>query len=429
MIDLNERTIDKKGYRLHIVENKKFKTIHIIAKFRSPLSRDSITKRALLPFVLQQGTERYPTLNAFHRALDDLYGATFSIDGTKKGEQHILTARMTLANQTYLSTNENILKQGLTFFSDTLFRPKQENGSFDPKIVAKEKQTLKQKIAAMADDKMRYANTRIVDEMCKDEPYHIHVHGYPEDLNDISEKNLYQYYTEMLEHDALDLYIMGDFDSIDLDQLIGNLFDRDDKNKQDEEVTTDDHFVEQSNEVIEEQHVQQGKLHLGFRTHTKFADHDYPALQVFNAIFGGFPSSKLFINVREKNSLAYYAASQFESHKGLLFVFSGIAPKDFEQAKAIILEQMEAMRKGDFTEEQISEAKRLIINQYKETLDDPFGMIEVMYNQNIANTSRSVAEFIEEINDVGMNAIIKMANKLELDTVYFLTAKGGQDNE
>src|SRR5699024_7604611 len=160
--------------------------------------------------------------------------------------------------------------------------------------------------------------------------------------------------------------------------------------------------------VIEDQQIQQGKLHLGYRTHTKFADPDYPALQVFNAIFGGFPSSKLFINVREKNSLAYYASSKFESHKGILFVFSGIAPSDFDQAKSIILEQMEAMKKGDFTEEQISEAKRLIINQYKQTLDDPFGMIEIIYNQQMANTQRTVDELIDLINQVDAEAIIKV---------------------
>ncbi|MBU5595062.1 insulinase family protein [Amphibacillus sp. MSJ-3] len=429
MIDLNERTVEKKGYKLHIVENKKFKTIHIIAKFRSQLSRESITKRALLPFVLQQGTERYPTANAFRRALDDLYGATFSIDGSKKGEQHILTARMSIANQAYLSTDENVLQAALKFFSETIFNPKQENGKFDANIVAKEKQTLKQKITALDDDKMHYANTRMIDEMCKDEPYHLHIHGYPEDLDGISEENLYQYYLEMIEEDPLDIYIMGDFESIDINQLVGSLFDRNLKKIQEQDHLTEDPLVKRSKEVIEEQDVQQGKLHLGYRTHTKFADPDYPALQVFNAIFGGFPSSKLFINVREKNSLAYYAASQFESHKGLLFVFSGIAPQDFEQAKTIILEQMDAMRKGEFTEDQISEAKRLIINQYKETLDDPFGMIEVLYNQRIANSNRSVRTFIEEINQVEKDEIIKIANKLELDTVYFLTAKGGQMDE
>lgn len=428
-MDVNIKTIEKQGYTLHIVDDKKFKTIHFTAKFRALLSRDTITKRALLPFVLQQGTAKYPTANQFRRALDNLYGATFSMDGTKKGEQHILTARMTLANQAYLSTDDNILKLGLNFLSDTLFNPKQENNQFDDKIVTKEKQTLTQKIASIADDKIHFANIRLVDEMCKDEPYHIHVHGYPEDIDAITVKNLAEYYQQILTEDKLDLYVMGDFESVDVEQLIGDLFDRQVVNHESDPIIAEDRSVQESKQIVEEQSIQQGKLHLGYRTHTRFQDPDYPALQVFNGIFGGFPSSKLFINVREKNSLAYYASSQFESHKGLLFVYSGIAPADFEQAKSIILEQMEAMKQGDFTEEQIEQAKRQIINQYKETLDDPFGMIEVMYNQKVGNSTRSVAQFIEAINQVNKELIIKVANKLELDTIYFLTAKGGQTDE
>jgi len=428
-MDLNVRTVEKQGYTLHIVDHKKFKTIHFTAKFRSVLSRDTITKRALLPFVLQQGTAQYPTANEFRRALDNLYGATFSIDGTKKGEQHILTARMTLANQTYLSTDENILKRGLSFFSDTLFKPKQVDNQFDPKIVTKEKQTLKQKIASIADDKLHYANIRLVDEMCKDEPYQIHIHGYPEDIESITAENLAKYYQEILSDDTLDLYVMGDFESVDVEQLVGNLFDRQENNHQKEQIITEDRDVQEAKQIIEEQSIQQGKLHLGYRTHIRYQDPDYPALQVFNGIFGGFPSSKLFVNVREKNSLAYYASSQFESHKGLLFIYSGIAPADFEKAKTIILDQVKAMQVGDFSDEQIDEAKRQIINQYKETLDDPFGMIEVIYNQRVGQSTRSVAEFIEAIDQVTKESIIQVANKLELDTIYFLTATGGQSDE
>ncbi|NMA90911.1 MAG: insulinase family protein [Amphibacillus sp.] len=428
-MDINLKTIEKKGYRLHIVDHKKFKTIHFTAKFRTALNREDITKRALLPFVLQQGTAKYPTLNLFRRALDNLYGATFSIDGTKKGEQHILTARMTLANQAYLSTDENILQEGLTFFSEAIFKPKVENNQFDPKIVNKEKQTLKQKITSIVDDKIHYANIRLVDEMCKDEPYQIHVHGYLEDIDAINETNLAQYYEKVLTEDKLDLYVMGDFESVNVEGIIGDLFDRNQVSTNDEDLTIEDRHVKDSQEVIEEQSIQQGKLHLGFRTHTRFQDPDYPALQVFNAIFGGFPSSKLFINVREKNSLAYYASSQFESHKGLLFVYSGIAPNDYEKAKTIIIEQMDAMKQGDFTEEQIEESKRQIINQYKETLDDPFGMIEVLYNQRVGQSDRSVFELIEAIQEVDKSMIVKVAEKMELDTVYFLTAMGGQNHE
>lgn len=431
MLNPDVKTLTKNGYRLHIVNSKKFKTVHFTFKLRTALDRKTITKRALLPFVLQQGTERYHTSHEFRKALDNLYGAVMSIDGTKKGQHHVLSMRMEVANQAYLSTSKNILAEALEFFSEAIFYPKKINDGFDSKIVEREKQTLAQKIASIADDKMSYANMRLIDEMCDQEAYRLHVHGYQEDLDNINAINLYEYYQHALQHDEIDLYVLGDFEDVDIEALIDSKFGEI-ENSVDEQLRNDkkelNKRIEKTNEVIEEQVVQQAKLHLGFRTNIRFADKDYPALQIFNAIFGGFPSSKLFINVREKNSLAYYAASRFESHKGLLFVFSGIDPKAFEKAKQIILEQMDAMRNGDFTSEQIDEAKKLVMNQYKETLDDPFGIIEVMYNQDLAKTDRTLETFFNQLQQVDKEQLIAVGRKIQLDTIYFLTSKGGQTN-
>src|SRR5690625_3623189 len=172
------------------------------------------------------------------------------------------------------------------------------------------------------------------------------------------------------------------------------------------------------NEVIERQNIQQAKLHLGYRTNCIYKDNDYPALQVFNGIFGGFPSSKLFINVREKNSLAYYAASRLESHKGLLLVFSGIAANDYEKAREIIELQMTAMRNGEFTEDELSETKDLIINQLLETLDHPQGIVELLYQQVIGDKVISPEELIEKIASVTVKDVIQVASNIQEDTIY-----------
>lgn len=424
MVNMNEKIIQKKGYRLHIVNSEKFKTVQFTVKLRARLERETITKRALLPFVLQQGTERYPSANQFRRALDDLYGSVLSVDGSKKGDHHVITIRMEVANQTYLSTSKNILSEALEFLRAFIYQPKKIDGGFDPKIVEREKQTLNQKISALIDDKMSYANLRLIDEMCAGEAYSLHVHGYPEDLSNMDATNLYQYYQEALQNDQFDIYLSGDFEDVDMEALLGDHFDRNEPAVTDPVAAIHKEITEPK-ELIEEQALQQAKLHLGYRTNITFSDQDYPALQIFNAIFGGFPSSKLFINVREKNSLAYYAASRFESHKGLLFVFSGIDPKEYQNAKTIILAQMDAMQAGDFTDDQIEEAKKLVQNQYKETLDDPFGVIEVLYNQGLANTDRTIETFFSQLNQVNKEALVAVGKKLELDTTYFLTAQGG----
>lgn len=424
MAKLQEKVIEEQGYRLHMIQSNKFKTVHVVAKFIAPLSRKDVTKRALLPFVMQQATTNYPTSNAFRQKLDDLYGSTFSMDGSKKGEMHILTARMSVVNPSYLSTSEPILEEAIQFFKEAIFNPKVIGDGFDPKIVEREKQSLGQKIESIKDNKMQLANMRLIEEMCEDEVYKTHVHGYPEDFSEITPENLYNYYQQVMTNEPLDIYVIGDLTQLDITTLFKKQFSRK-ANKPVPKMQATEKVVLASKEIIEKEPIQQGKLHFGFRTHTRFGDEDYPALHVFNAIFGGFPSSKLFINVREKNSLAYYASSRFESHKGLLFVFSGIAPKDFDQAKSIILAQLDAMRASDFTDEDMKEAKLLITNQYKENLDEAYGIIEMLYNQHFSDEQHTL-NFVSRIESVTKEAVLRVAQRIELDTTYFLTQKGAE---
>lgn len=418
----------KNGYHLHTIQSDKFKTISIVIKIRAPLNRDTITKRALLPYVLQQGTNKLPDLRSLRGALDELYGAVLTAYGSKKGENHLLTIRLETANESYLNSEEEVFTPAVKLLRDILFDPKRSSEGFDPSIVKREKQTLKQKITSIIDDKMSYANERLIDEMCADEPFHYHVNGYEEDLDEIDEKNLYTYYQQMLQEDTIDIYVLGDIKDKQIEEKIHTFFQRE---RQPELLPTvfSTNQPETVKTVTEKQDVQQAKLHLGYRTNTVLKDPEYFALQVFNGLFGGFPSSKLFLNVREKHSLAYYAASRLESHKGLLFVYSGIDPSDYEKARLIIEEQLTALQEGDFTETQLKETKELIINQYLETMDSPTGMIELLFNQHVGELELSPEEVIDRIRKVSREQVLEAASSVKLDTVYLLTGKEEKGNE
>jgi predicted Zn-dependent peptidase len=173
--------------------------------------------------------------------------------------------------------------------------------------------------------------------------------------------------------------------------------------------------------VKEQQDVKQGKLNIGYRTNIIYGDSDYFALQVFNGIFGGFSHSKLFINVREKASLAYYAASRLESHKGLMMVMSGIDLKNYDQAVGIIHDQLEAMRNGDFTDQELDQTKAVIQNQILETIDTARGLTEILYHNVVADAKISLDTWLEEMQKVTKEEIIEVAKKIQLDTIYFLT--------
>nr|WP_026680956.1 pitrilysin family protein [Priestia megaterium] len=433
MREILETTKDVNGLHLHFIPNKKYKTITLVLKLKAPLSRDTITKRALIPYILKQGTKKYPSKQKLQMKLDDLYGASISIDGAKKGENHIISLRLEIANQKFLEDTTTILDEGINLLHEILFDPNVTNQQFEQAIFNREKETLRQKINALKDDKMSYANMRLIDEMCNGEPYQLHVHGYEEDLNKLNEQNLFTYYQQMLKEDSIDLYIQGDLDEAVMERKLSAVFHRDDLEAERMQITKNPKpaSVEKTKprEVIETDKIQQAKLYIGYRTNITFQDDAYYALHVFNGLFGGFPSSKLFINVREKNSLAYYAASRMESNKGLLLVFSGIAPDDFEKARDIIREQMTAMKQGDFTENELDETKALISNQLLETLDHPQGTIEFLYQQVLSNKKVEPLAFIEQIKRVTKEEVVAVANKLEEDTLYLLTAEKGDSNE
>lgn len=424
-----EEVVRNDQLNVHFIQTKKFKTLNFVCKFRAPLRRETVTKRALLPYILQQGTKSYPSEKELQMKLNQLYGAVLSIDATKKGNSHIISVRFELANQKYIQEESSLLEEAISLLKEIIYHPLTTgNNAFYEKTFDREKETLRKKMQAIVDDKMAYANMRLIDEMFKGEPYALHVHGYEEDLQEITAQNTYEYYQSLLKDDQLDLYVLGDFNEEHMYEQLLTYFQSHKSHFQEIENTKKER-IQDVHTVIDRQQVQQAKLHIGYRTNCSFQDDAYFALQVFNGLFGGFPSSKLFLNVREKHSLAYYAASRLESHVGLLLVFSGIDTGDYQQAREIIEDQLQAMQRGDFTESDVQETKDMIANQLLETMDHPQGIVELLYQQVLGNKKRSPELFIQSIRKVTKEEVVQIANKIEEDTVYLLTNTGGDHRE
>ncbi|WP_338786591.1 EF-P 5-aminopentanol modification-associated protein YfmF [Metabacillus sp. FJAT-53654] len=420
---INEQLVNVNGLSLHTVSTSKFKTNTIVLKLLAPLNEQDVTYRALLPYVLQRGTKSFPTSTSLRQHLDELYGATLHVDLAKKGENHIISFRMELANEKFLSNPAPLLEKGIKLLSEILLDPFVDGEAFKDEIVTQEKRTLKQRIQSVYDDKMRYSNLRLVQEMCKGEPYALHVNGDIDDIEQISPQTLFDYYQKAISSDKIDLYVVGDLDQQEVEGYVKRYFPLQNNHQPVNEAFKKQEVEE--NEVIEEQDVKQGKLNIGYRTNSTYRDDDYYALQVFNGIYGGFSHSKLFINVREKASLAYYAASRVESHKGLLMVMSGIEVQNYDQAVTIIREQMAAMKSGDFTDQEFEQTKAVIRNQLLETIDTAYGLVEIVYHNVIAQKNRSFDEYLQGIEKVSKEDVVRVADKVELDTIYFLKGMGG----
>lgn len=420
-----EHVFKKQGYNLHIINTEKYKTNTIVWKMKAPLQVETVTYRALLPHVMQSSTQNYPTTTAFRAYLEDLYGATLFVDLSKKGEYHIITFTIEIANEKFLADDTPLLQKAINLLEETLLHPNAKNGSFVEKTVEQEKRNLKQRIQSVYDDKMRYSSVRLVEEMCKGEPYAIQTNGELDQIDSITAKSLFEYYERAFREDELDLYVIGDVDVKEVEGFCGNLQFEDRKPKAISHATDQQQVKEK--EVKETQDLKQGKLNIGYRTNIVYGDPDYFALQVFNGLFGGFPHSKLFINVREKASLAYYAASRVESHKGLLMVMSGIENAKYQQAVSIIKEQMDVMKKGDFTEQDIDQTKAVIRNQFLETVDSARGLIEVLYHNVAAKSHVQLENWLDLVAKTTKDEIIDVGKKVELDTIYFLAGLDGEE--
>lgn len=412
------------GLRVHMIPTDKYKTNTFVFRFKAPLNEETVTERALLPYVLQSATEKLPSVIRLRQYLEELYGSSLAVDVSKKGEDHIISIYVDIANETYLQDAPPLFEKALSMLSDIVLHPATEGSGFLSSIVESEKRALVQRIEATYDDKMRYANERLIEEMCKVEPYRLSANGQKERVVSITNETLYRYYQKVLAEDEMDLYIIGDIDEDAVD-LVGKYFSITPRTAKHKNVILHKRNNE-GQEIVEKQELKQSKLNIGYRTYITYRDEDYFALQLFNGLFGGFSHSKLFVNVREKNSLAYYAASRFESHKGLLFVMSGIEAKNYEKAVEIIKEQMKAMQNGDFSEEEIHQTKSVIQNQILEAIDTPRGFVEMLYHGVIAERTRPIEEWLTGIERVTKEKIVKVANNIELDTIYFLHGTEGE---
>lgn len=421
MAVIDEIKIKQAGITIHFVPTKKFKTTTLVWKMKAPLKEETVTYRALLPNVLQSNTAAYPTSTAFRSHLDQLYGASLFTDVSKKGEYHIMSFQMEMVNERFLSKPEPLLEQAFKLLHDVLINPNVKGNAFDADTVAKEKRALKQRLQAVYDDKMRYSSLRLTQEMCMEENYRLEANGILSEVDEITPESLYNYYKTAFAEDELDLYVIGDLDEARVTQMSSEYFQF--AERKPERVMHNKHDILEVKELKETQDIKQGKLNIGYRTNITYGDRDYFALQMFNGIFGGFSHSKLFINVREKASLAYYAASRLESHKGLLMVMSGIDNKNYNQAVTIIKEQMEAMKKGEFSDQEMEQTKAIIKNQLLETIDTSRGLTEVLYHNVVAAVDKPLDDWLSSIDRVTKDEIVACGEKIQMDTIYFLSGE------
>ena len=419
----------KQGIKLHTINTNKFKT-NLIAMFLSiPLTRENVTKNSLLVSVLRRGCEKYKTQEEISKKLEEMYGAEFNCGLDKLGKNHVLKFYIESINDEFLPQNgENMLKQSIEILYEIVFNPFKQNGEFNEEYINQEKENVKQIIEAKKDNKARYALFRCVEEMYKDKPQGLYKYGYVEDLENINAQNLYEYYLNLIDTCKIDIFVSGKLENIDVENIIeddenlSKLKDREPEYNINKPETKN--IIEQANKVEEKLDVTQGKLVIGYDVEASKEDIENKKFRyigmLYNAILGGTATSKLFQNVREKASLAYTASSSFSYYTGNIFVNAGIEIENFEKATNIIKEQIEAMKQGDFTEEDLQNAKKVIVSNIAGISDEQDTEIIYFLGQELSGNNVSLEQYAEFVQDVNKNEIEDFAKKVNINTIYFL---------
>ncbi len=410
-----------KGVSLHIRQTAQFKTVNFSIKWRAPLNDKAASERTVLTNVLQHSNEKFPTSAAFRSYLDDLFGTVLYFDTGKRGKEHTVLLNVETVNDQYLS-QANVLDEVISLLQQAIFKPNFENGVFKKTIVEREKEMVIQRIQSVFDDKSRYAQKRLMEIMRPNDPASISANGTIEEVKAITPDSLTKTYEDMLANDLIDIYVVGDIDIEKITAQVQKALPFTDRKEHDWNMP------EASSKEIapytkETQEMKQGKLHIGYNAPVRFGDEDYPKMQIFNGVFGGYAHSKLFMNVREKESLAYYASSSYSSYYGLLFVVSGIEATNEEKARELIAEQLKAIQNGEITDLELAQTKAMLINQLKEALDSPRGQIEIFDQYKVLDEPFTLDTWTTRWQKVTKEDVQEMANKIELEATYFLCGK------
>jgi predicted Zn-dependent peptidase len=388
------------------------------------LEKQLAAETALIPAVLERGTGKYPSFRDLKIRLEELYGAELGADVIKKGERQILSFSLEVVNDKF-APGENLLRQGLLILRDVISDPFIENGAFKSDYVYQEKEQLAKEIKGLINDKINYALERCIQEMCPAERFGVYRYGSIEELERVSAEGLYEYYRSLLKENPIDIFVVGEVDPKETFDLIQETFNFPRSGEPVQFPPVEVHNIPGEVRYHEERlPVNQGKLTLGYRTNTSYRDEEYVPLMFYNGILGGFPHSKLFQNVREKASLAYYSFSRLEKHKGIQLIGSGIEVENYQQALEIILEQVELIRKGKITREEMENTRRALISAYKVVGDSPYNLVNFYTDGLVGEREEGIDYFIRKIEGIREDNVVEVAHRVHLDTVYFLCSEG-----
>ena len=409
------------GVNFSVIMDDRFKTGRISASMFLPLDKKTASANSILINILSRSCKSNPTFASLNQRLGELYGASLASDIDKIGESQVLNLCATFLDDRYSLDGESISEQLTALLCDMLFNPNLIDNHFKEDDIEQEKRQLIELIESEYNDKKTYAKLRCQEIMCANENFSINPLGTKEQVLALSPSDIYDAWQNMITHARFEIMMLGDTKP---DLAIGEFKKAFNKVNRESTLDSSATFLQSASQVkriTETADIVQSKLVMGFRTGSINPDDNVVARRVMNSLLGGTPHSKLFLNVREKLSLCYYCASRYDRNKGLMLIESGVEKKNIDHAVEEISNQLNAIKKGDFTQNEIDATKLSLANSFR-TISDYLGGLENFYiAQAFCKEIKTPEQCVDEVNKVTKDEIVEVANKITLDTIYTLT--------
>ncbi len=413
---------------IYKINSEKFKSIYFSINFTMPVNKRQISENALLSAVLGKSNKKFKTQKEIQMYLYSLYGANFDIGIEKFGDLYNIEFRGECINKKYLPNNTDVVNEVLEFLYDAIYNPNVLNGAFDEEVVEREKDFILNKIREVKDDKLRYGIRKMEELMCKDEPFSTYVYGDEDDIYKITSSDLYKRYNEVISNSCITFIISGNLLGYeDIEEKVNNIFNNKLVSKLNYKELIYNQKLNHNQEVVEEsQQTTQSVLSYGLRINNPNSN-DFYKLSVYNALLGGTPSSKLFQNFREKESLAYTVRSRYYRFKDIIIIYAGIQKENYEKAKLVLENEINKIKDGEISDEEFEASKKSIISDLKEWNDSKIALSKMFISNlfSLKNDSLTLEQMVDKFEKVTKQDIIDMASKITIEKIYFL---GGENN-
>ena len=411
-----------KGVHLHFIQSEKFKTNKIKVRFSAPMSEKTIAGRVLTASMLETSNALYPTSQAFREKLANLYGANYSTSLSRRGLVHYLDINLSFVRDQFLSRKNMLADEMLDFLKASLFFPLSNGNAFDTKTFEIEKRNVLTDLEAEIENHFYHAH-RELNNLFYDLPeMRIPRVATIELVEKETAETSFAAFQQMLNQDQIDFFFIGDFNEIAVREKIQEF--QFSEREQSLELSYQQNYSNITREKLEQRDVHQSIVELAYHFSSQYGDRSHLPLIVLNGLLGGFAHSKLFVNVREKESLAYTISSSFDIFSGLMRIYAGIDRANRTKTVALINRQILDLKRGHFTDEELEQTKNMLKNSILLAQDRQNTLIERAYMSSVLGKKfLSLEAWLKALENVSKADLIEAAQQLKLQAIYFMEGK------